>query len=80
MNVAELIAKLQTFDPSLQVVVTHYEGGVSALFHLEEIGVKPRDDMRSGDASIFGELDEEPLGAPGTTPAIHISRWKGGWV
>lgn len=73
MNVAELIAKLSDFDPSLRVVVNGYETGFDVIKTLQIITVQPWQPQEPGAFDAWktdkpmeynGELEQCESGEP----------------
>ena len=55
MTVGELIAKLQTFDPSLPVMVDGYEGGVDYPVEAKQIEVR----LNVNEQDYYGAHEED---------------------
>ena len=74
MNVQELIEKLGTFDPSLQVIVDGYEGGYDPVEDgsVGRIAICPMPEHR-----VFheGKFEDFVPGREGELPALLISRY-----
>lgn len=55
MTVGELIAKLQTFDPALPVMVDGYEGGVDYPVAVDQTEVR----LNVNEADYYGAHEED---------------------
>jgi hypothetical protein len=77
MKVAELISRLQTFDPEMLVVISGYEEGLSPAFSVAKAAIRQHPSWSGPEDWIYGQFEEADEG--GSVEAVAICLPSGGF-